>query len=121
MSRRGGSSSRVSTGRPRHSGKRFDEAEEGTRGLHNPTLALADAKQQLEELKLDATPAQRRSLEKAAALLPKLDRSPDAQDKFVELVLSVLSRSKLDKTEGLPQIRKQSGFGAPRPARSPGR
>ena len=87
----------------------FDEAEEGTRGLHNPTLALADAKQQLEELKLDATPAQRRSLDKAAALLPKLDRSPEAQDKFVELVLSVLSRSKLDKTEGLPQIRKQPG------------
>ncbi len=87
----------------------FDDAAEGTRGLQNPTLALADAKQQLEELKMDATPAQRKSLEKAAALLPKLERDSAAQDKFVELVLSVLSRSKLDKTEGLPQVRKQPG------------
>jgi len=87
----------------------FDDAEEGTRGLHNPTLALADAKEQLEELKVGATPAQRRSLEKAATLLPKLERNAEAQDQFVELVLSVLSRAKLDKTEGLPQVRKQRG------------
>ena len=87
----------------------FDDARERTRGLHDPTLALADAKQQLEELKMDATPAQRRSLDKAAALLPKLDGNADAQDKFVELVLSVLSRSKLDQTEGLPQVRKRRG------------
>ena len=50
----------------------FDDESEGTRGLQNPTLALADAKQQLEELKTGATPAQARSLDKAAALLPKL-------------------------------------------------
>jgi hypothetical protein len=70
---------------------------------------MADAKEQLEELKKDATPAQRRSLDQAAALLPRLDGNPDAQDKFVDLVLSVLSRSSLDETEGLPQIRKRSG------------
>ena len=87
----------------------FGESEEGTRGLQNPTLAMADAKQQLEELKLDATPAQRRSLDKAAKLLPKLEGDPQAQDAFVELVLSVLSRASLDKTEGLPQIRGRSG------------
>ena len=87
----------------------FGDAAEGTRGLQTPTLALADAKQQIEELKMDATPAQRRSLDKAAALLPKLEGDPGAQDKFVDLVLSVLSRSKLDRTEGLPQIKKQSG------------
>lgn len=87
----------------------FGDEAEGTRGLQNPTLAMADAKQQLEELKLDATPAQRRSLEKAAALLPKLDGNTKAQDDFVELVLSVLSRSRLDKTEGLPQLRERSG------------
>jgi hypothetical protein len=81
----------------------------GTRGLQNPALAMADAKQRLEELKVDVTPAQRRSLEKAAALLPKLEGDPRAQDEFVERVLSVLSRSRLDETEGLPQIRKQSG------------
>jgi hypothetical protein len=87
----------------------FGDDEEGARGLQNPTLALADAKQQLEELKSGATPAQARSLDKAAALLPKLQGSAKAQDRFVELVLSLLSDSRLDKTEGLPQIRKQSG------------
>jgi len=87
----------------------FDDESEGARGLQNPTLALADAKQQLEELKTGATPAQARSLDRAAALLPKLEGNTKAQDKFVELVLSILSESRLDKTEGLPQIRKQSG------------
>jgi len=87
----------------------FDDAQERTRGMQTPALAFADAKQQLEELKMDATPAQRRSLDKAAALLPKLDSSAEAQDKFVELVLSVLSRSKLDPTEGLPQVRRRRG------------
>lgn len=87
----------------------FGESEEGTRGLQNPALAMADAKEQLEELKKDATPAQRRALDKAAALLPKLEGNPRAQDKFVEHVLSLLPRSSLDKTEGLPQIRKRSG------------
>lgn len=87
----------------------FDDGAGGARALQNPTLAMADAKQQLEELKLDATPAQRRSLDKAAALLPKLEGNPRAQDAFVEHVLSVLSRSRLDETEGLPQIRRQSG------------
>lgn len=89
--------------------EQYGEETDGTRGLHNPTLAMADAKQQLEELKIDATPAQRRALDKAAALLPKLERDRDAQDRFVELVLSVLSRSGLDRTEGLPQIRNQPG------------
>ena len=87
----------------------FGESAEGTRSLQNPALAMADAKEQLDELKKDATPAQRRSLDKAAALLPKLEGNPEAQDKFVDLVLSVLSRSSLDETEGLPQIRKRSG------------
>ncbi len=87
----------------------FGESAEGTRSLQNPALAMADAKEQLEELKKDATPAQRRSLDKAAALLPKLEGNPQAQDKFVDHVLSVLSRSSLDRTEGLPQIRKRSG------------
>ena len=100
---------RVSTGRRNRFARAFGDESEGARGLQNPTLALADAKQQLEELKSGATPAQARSLDKAAALLPKLEGNAKAQDKFVDLVLSVLSESRLDKTEGLPQIRKQSG------------
>ena len=87
----------------------FGEAADGTRGLQNPALAMADATEQLEELKKDATPAQRRSLDKASALLPKLEGNPDAQDEFVKHVLSVLSRASLDETEGLPQIRERSG------------
>jgi hypothetical protein len=91
----------------------FGEDEEGggTRSLRDPALAMADAKEQLEELKKDATAAERRSLEKAEALLPKLERSPKAQDRFVELVLSVLSGSSVekDRTEGLRQIRKRPG------------
>jgi hypothetical protein len=55
----------------------FGESAEGTRSLQNPALAMADAKEQLEELKKDATPAQRRSLDKAAALLPKLEGNPE--------------------------------------------
>ena len=88
-----------------------DEASEGTRSLRDPALAVADAREQIEELKKDATAAERRSLEKAEALLPKLERSTKAQDRFVELVLSVLSGSSLekDKTEGLRQIRKRPG------------
>ena len=66
------------------------------------TNAMADAKAELEELKKDdATPAQRRKLDKAIKLLPKLDGNPKAQDDFVKLVWSLLDDSALDATEGL--------------------
>ena len=56
---------------------------------HSPTLA--DAKAQLEDFKAhDASPAQRPNLDKAIALLPTLEKNPQAQDEFVELVLSLL-------------------------------
>jgi hypothetical protein len=87
----------------------FDDDTGGTRGLQNPAEAMADAKVQLEDLKHDASPAQRAKLEKAITLLPTLEGHAKAQDEFVALVLSVLDHSALDKTEGLPQIRKQSG------------
>ena len=82
----------------------------GTRGLENPSNAMADAKAELEELKKDdATPAQRRKLDKAIKLLPKLEGNPKAQDDFVKLVWSLLDDSTLDATEGLPQVRARSG------------
>jgi hypothetical protein len=87
----------------------FDDDTGGTRGLRNPAEAMADAEIQLAALKHDASPAQRAKLEKAAALLPDLEGNAKAQDEFVALVLSVLDRATLDKTEGLPQIRKQPG------------
>ena len=71
---------------------------------------MADVKTQLEDLKKhDATAAQRKKLDKAIRLLPKLDGNPKAQDDFVALVLSLLDDSPADKTEGLPQIRTHSG------------
>ena len=42
-------------------------------------------------------------------MLPTLEGNAKAQDEFVALVLSLLDDSTLDKTEGLPQIRKRSG------------
>lgn len=84
--------------------------EPGTRGLRDEREAMADIKRQLEELKReDATPAQRRKLDKAIRLLPKLEGNPKAQDDFVELVLSLLDDSPPDTTEGLPQVRTRSG------------
>jgi hypothetical protein len=85
-------------------------SQDGTRALEDPALAMADARAQLEDLKQhDATPAQRRKLDKAIKLLPKLESSPDAQDEFVDLVLSLLDDSPLDTTEGLPQVRTRPG------------
>jgi hypothetical protein len=82
----------------------------GTRALGDNQDSMADAKAQLEELKRnDATPAQRRKLDKAIRLLPKLEGNSKAQDDFVELVFSLLDASPLDTTEGLPQVRTRSG------------
>jgi hypothetical protein len=87
----------------------YDAKAGGTRGLHNPADALAAAEAQLDELKQDASPAQRAKLQKAAALLPTIGSSAKKQDQFVSLVLSVVDGSALDTTEGLPQIRKKKG------------
>ena len=82
----------------------------GTRALGDKQDVMADAKAQLEDLKRnDATPAQRRKLDKAIRLLPKLEGHSKAQDDFVELVLSLLDDSPPDTTEGLPQVRTRSG------------
>jgi hypothetical protein len=87
----------------------FDEGKGGTRGLRDsPTLD--DAKAQLEEFKDDnATPAQRRNLDRAIELLPALETNPQAQDEFVELVLSLVDANSSDTTEALPQIRQRPG------------
>jgi hypothetical protein len=87
----------------------YDEKAAGTRGLQNPAEALAAAQVQLDDLKLDATPAQRKKLDKAEKLLPALGGSAKKQDEFVALVLSVVDGKTLDATEGLPQVRKQKG------------
>lgn len=80
-----------------------------TRALRDPASAMADAKTQLQDLKKDATPAQRRKLDKAIKLLPKLAGSVKAQDEFVEQVLGLVEDSPKDATEGLPQLRGRRG------------
>lgn len=87
----------------------YDAGAGGTRGLQNPTEAMAGVERQLDELKQGASPAQRAKLEKAAALLPALGGSARKQDEFVTLVLGMVDGSQLDTTEGLPQIRKKKG------------
>jgi hypothetical protein len=87
----------------------FDSEGSGTRGLRDPSQALATARTQLEELKDDMRPSGRRKLEKAIKLLPSLQGNPTAQDEFVALVLSILDHSASDKTEGLPQMEERSG------------
>jgi len=88
----------------------YDTGAGGTRGLHDDSRVMADAKAQLEDLKKHgASLAQRRKLEKAIKLLPALEGNTKAQDEFVKLVLSLLEHSALDKTEGMPQFRQRSG------------
>ena len=88
----------------------FTTETAGTRSLRDTQDVMADAKAQLEDLKRnDATPAQRRKLDKAIRLLPKLEGDAKAQDDFVELVLSLLDGSPADMTEGLPQVRTRPG------------
>ena len=88
----------------------FTSQGAGTRALGGKQDEMADAKAQLEELKRnDATPAQRRKLDRAIGLLPRLEGNPKAQDDFVELVLSLLDDSPQDTTEGLPQVRTRPG------------
>jgi hypothetical protein len=92
----------------------------GTRGLKRssravktpkaPSRSMAGAKKQLEDFKKhDANAGQRRKLDRAITLLPKLDGNLKAQDKFVELVLSLVDDSPADKTEGLQKVRRRKG------------
>ncbi|MEO5741282.1 MAG: cutinase family protein, partial [Vicinamibacterales bacterium] len=82
----------------------------GTRGLQDTSGVMAEAKKQLQDLKRhDANATQRRNLDKAIRLLPKLEGNEKAQDEFVTLVLSLLDDSPADKTEGLSQIRTRPG------------
>ncbi|HZL95284.1 MAG TPA: hypothetical protein VFB99_16635, partial [Vicinamibacterales bacterium] len=88
----------------------YEEGKSGTRGLQDAAPTLADAKAQLEELKADDASAEhRRNLDRAIALLPALEQNAQAQDEFVELVLSLVDTSSEDATEGLPQIRRRPG------------
>lgn len=87
----------------------YGDASSGTRALERPAATLADARAQLEDLKMDASTAQRQALDQAIALLPTLENNPPAQNEFVTLVWSLLDTANTDTTEALPQIRSRSG------------
>ena len=107
----GSLSSPASTGRR----SRFERTSTRDTGRHTRTAAiirraLADAKAQLEELKDDdATPAQRRNLDKAIALLPTLEKNRAGTGRIRRARVVVGRRFRLDATEGLPQIRQRPG------------
>jgi hypothetical protein len=88
-----------------------DVQEEGVvQGLGDDPAGLAEVRGRLEEFRdEDARPDQRPNIDRAIALLPTLPNNPDAQDEFVDLVMSLLDNVQLDGTEGLDEIRSQSG------------
>lgn len=88
----------------------FGDGEEGVRSLQGPETMRAQVLAQLDDLKRnDANPQQRRNLDKAIALVPKLEADPQAQDKFIRLVLSLIEDGELDGDEGLEAIRRERG------------
>lgn len=84
---------------------------EGSVMSADPSLAQMEAaRAQLEQLKqTEASPELKSKLDEASKLLPRVETDPDAQDKFVTLVLSLLKDGDSDPTEGLPQIRSKPG------------
>lgn len=88
----------------------FGTDEGGVQGVGSDAKALAEVKAQLADLKKQyANASQKKKIDRAAKLLPTLEDDPEAQDQFVELILSLLDGAKLDATEGVQQIRAQSG------------
>ncbi|MGE0703901.1 MAG: hypothetical protein AB7F99_15765 [Vicinamibacterales bacterium] len=93
--------------------KAFREADDfergGTQGLDDVAAEREDIRARLLALRNDASPDARSQIDRAAALLPSLENNPGAQNEFVDLVLSVLVESEDDPTEGLQQVRAQTG------------
>jgi hypothetical protein len=88
----------------------FGTDEGGVQSAGSDAEQLAEAKAQLADLKKQyADAGQKKKIDRAAKLLPKLEDDPAAQDEFVELVLSLLDDTELDATEGVDQIRAQAG------------
>ena len=93
--------------------KSFSEgtSDEGAvAGVVTEADLLNDARARLEELKAECdSPSARASLDEAIALLPSLAADEDAQDAFVDYVLSIVSKAEFDPTEGLDRVRTLAG------------
>ena len=71
---------------------------------------MAAAAAQLDELReLAPDEAGRKRIDQAKALLPSLENDPDAQDKFAELVLSIVDDKNQDPSEGLERVKSKPG------------
>jgi hypothetical protein len=84
------------------------ETEGSTQSISDDAATQAALQQKLQDLK-EIAPNHHAAIDQAAALLPRIEQDAAAQDRFTSLMLSLLDGSDLDKTEGLPQIRQQSG------------
>ena len=93
--------------------KSFSEgtSDEGAvAGIVQEEDLLNDARARLEELKSECdSVAARASLDEAIALLPSLAGDEDAQDAFVDHVLSIVAKAEFDPTEGLDRVRTLAG------------
>ena len=93
--------------------KPFQEVEDfaGSTEAADPADAQKEAARlTLEDLKAhDANAAQQPRIQRAIELLDQLEGSPNAQDEFVDLVLSLWDGTQLDPTEGADKIRAQDG------------
>lgn len=88
----------------------FGTSEGGVLSADAQTAELDDARRQLQELRaLVSSPADRKKLDDAEALLPTLEQNPDAQDRFADLVLGIIDESSIDPTEGLQRVKSQPG------------
>lgn len=84
--------------------------DEGARALAAPADLQARLVARLERIKAeDADPAQRPKLDRAIALLPTLGGQPDAQDEFVDLVMSVVATAGDDDGDGANVVRERKG------------
>lgn len=95
--------------------KQFSEGGSGddegsVQGVGDAGDEMAATRAQLEEIRdRDVRPDQRPTVERALALLDSLEGDTDAQDEFVQLVLSLVDDQGNDPTEGLNELKAQAG------------
>ncbi len=70
---------------------------------------MESVRSQLLSLKADVPAARQPAVDEAMGLLPSLETSTDAQNRFVSLLLSVVPAGEPDPTEGLPLLLSQTG------------
>lgn len=94
--------------------KAFSEGptkDEGSvQGLGDGADEMRSTRNQLEEIRdNDVRPEQRDTVDQALALVDDLENNAAKQDKFVRLVLSLIDEEDPDPTEGLREVKAQSG------------